>query len=342
MKKRTIFIFIIFLIVITVAVWWLRLHRPEGTATHAAATEQFSAGTNPQPGFEPGPAHQQTTTPGAATQIPENVRSYVQNKQADPEYDWKRPIDFYGRVLDESNAPVSGTTVEFKWNDLSANGTSSAQATTDANGDFSLRNKTGKRLYVQVRKEGYYSSRRSGVAFEYANPSDGLFTPDPANPVVFQLRHKGPGATLLTSQNGVKDHLGITLPIDGTPVKVNLLEKRPGNDGQLTLSQKKPTYQTWKQTSQWSFRMEISEGGFIEQNDEFPFQAPEDGYQPVVEYFFQRNQSDWQTDLKKDYYIRFGDPPRYGHLHLETSITMNGARLTYAINPAGSRNLEPK
>ena len=88
--------------------------------------------------------------------------------------------------------------------------------------------------------------------------------------------------------------------------------------------------------------MEIPDGGFVEEKDEFPFEAPESGYQPVMEFNFQQGQADWIENLKKDYYIKFGNPPRYGRLHFDTSISKEGVRLTYAINPNGSRNLEPK
>jgi hypothetical protein len=61
-----------------------------------------------------------------------------------------------------------------------------------------------------------------------------------------------------------------------------------------------------------------------------------------LEFNYQKDQPDWTEDLKKDYYIKFGNPPLYGRLHLETGISYGGATLTYGINPDGSRNLEPK
>ena len=48
---------------------------------------------------------------------------YVQNVRAHPAYDWKQPINFYGRVLDESNAPVANAHAHFEWNDISERGT---------------------------------------------------------------------------------------------------------------------------------------------------------------------------------------------------------------------------
>ena len=166
--------------------------------------------------------------------------------------------------------------------------------------------------------------------------------PDPVRPVIFHLRKRGPGTDLITSQRGIKDYLGVTVPLDGTPVQVDLLGVTAGQAGPLTISQTKPAYKEWKQATQWSFRMEMPDGGFVEQLEEFPFEAPENGYQRAVQFDFQQGQTNWTTRVSKDYYIVFGAPARYGRLHLETSIMMAGARLTYAINPSGSRYLEPR
>ena len=88
--------------------------------------------------------------------------------------------------------------------------------------------------------------------------------------------------------------------------------------------------------------MELTNGGFVEENDEFPFEAPEGGYRSVVDFHFEKGTVNWREDVKKSYYIKFGNPARYGWLHVDTSILMSGVPLTYAINPDGSRNLEPK
>lgn len=347
--RRSRYLFgILVLVAFLALVWWLRPRRlTEPQAERASPQEiQTSGGRATRPASESGqPGQRQSTAPKAPagdTSVSVDVQAYVQHKLADPEYDWKQPINFYGRVLEENGAPVPGAVVDFKWNDLSAEGSSATQTTSDADGSFSLLNKTGKRLYVQMHKDGYYTSRQGGIAFEYANPADGLFTPEANKPVVFRLRRKGPGADLLTSQFGMKDHLGVTAPLDGSPVRVDLLEGKTGQAGQLLIAQAKPSYETWKQATQWSFQMEIADGGFVEQNDEFPFEAPESGYQPVVQVDFQQGQTNWATQLSKDYYVKFGSPACYGRLRLETSIMMKGARLYYAINPDGSRNLEPQ
>ena len=244
-------------------------------------------------------------------------------------------------MVDENEAPVAGASVSFEWADKEGESQTSTTV-SDGLGLFSLTGIQGKSLSVRVSREGYSLTRSNQMTFLYADMTGrGTFTPDAANPVLFHMRKRGPGADLITSQYGVKDYLGVSAPLDGTSVQVDLLERKTGQ-GEMKISQTKPAYENWKQATEWAFHMEIPGGGFVECNDEFPFEAPETGYKPAVAFNFQAGETNWMTNLSKDYYIKFGNPARYGRLHLETSIMMSGARFTYAINPDGSRYLEPK
>ena len=48
----------------------------------------------------------------------------------------KIDIEFYGKVVDENNQPVSGATVKFSKVDLSEAGTTQLQTQSDINGLF--------------------------------------------------------------------------------------------------------------------------------------------------------------------------------------------------------------
>lgn len=270
------------------------------------------------------------------------IMEYLQKTKADPQYDGKQPINFYGRVVDESNNPIEGASISFSWRNLSPD-EHNVSATSDNNGFFSLTSQTGNRLEVTVSKKGYYSSGNARYsAYEYANPAIGLFKPDSNNPVVFHLRKKGVGVNLITSQHGIYPDLQIHIPRDGASIAVDLLQKKVSDSGQIQFAEMKPEFKDWKQATNWSFRMEIPAGGFVGENDEFQFAAPEEGYQSVVRFNFQQGQPNWTTDINTNYYIKFGNPPLYGHLHIQTGISYGGAILTYVINPDGSHNLEPK
>ncbi|MCU0772485.1 MAG: carboxypeptidase-like regulatory domain-containing protein [Verrucomicrobia bacterium] len=278
----------------------------------------------------------------AANPDPEYARYYLGQISRDITFDWKQPINFYGKVVDEDGVPLEGATASFEWTTLSATGTANAVRTSDAQGLFALEGETGKRLSIQVGKEGYYSPAFARLAsYEYASPFEGRFVPDPRRPVVFTLRKKGPGTELVTSQRGMKKYFAVALPLDDTPLQVDLLARQSGQ-GPLILRQTKPAYADWKQAESWSFRMEIPDGGFVEHKDEFPFEAPANGYQAVVRFELQKGQSNWTTKVKRDYYIRFGSPPRYGRLQVETDVSRDTVGLRYAINPDGSRYLESR
>jgi hypothetical protein len=250
---------------------------------------------------------------------------------------WKMPITFYGVVIDQNTNPVPDAQIHFAWTDLSPTRRSETNTQSDANGLFGLSGVTGRGLEVRVSKAGYYASRRGTTAFDYGDN----YQPD-GNPVLFLLHKHGTGADLITSRYGVTPDFPVSAPRDGTPVLVDLLHRKFGAEGQLEIKQVKPEYLDAKKATAWRFRMEIKDGGLLEHNDEFPFEAPQNGYQPVVDFDFKLGATNWTTMLSRHYYIAFGQPRRYGWLKVETRIGSGGATLEYAINPDGSRYLEPK
>jgi hypothetical protein len=255
---------------------------------------------------------------------------------------WQAPIEFYGKVVDENTNPVAGAQVTFHWAEVPTElGNRTSTTESDANGLFSLRGQRGPDLSVSISKEGYYVSHRGQWGFHYALASD-ILSPDPQNPVIFQVQKKGQGVELVTSANGMQTSLATLVPLNGAPVSVDLLQQKVGASGDLELSQIKPDRSHWQSATNWSFHMSIPAGGFIEEADAFPLTAPETGYQTTVDLNFVKGKPDWTTQLSKTYYITFGQTQKYGWLRVEANITQQTVFLTYAINPDGSRNLEPK
>jgi hypothetical protein len=251
---------------------------------------------------------------------------------------WRTPIEFYGMVIDEKTNPITGAHIDFDCNDLSPTGTSYYNTQSDVNGLFSIKGIRGLLLGVKVNKEGYYSYLRFGTNFFYASKNVN-FVPNPSAPVIFLLRKKGQGTELITSEHGMQLDVSVRIPKDNTPVLVDLLQKQASATGQLEISQIKPPFQT---ATNWSFRMSIPDGGLIENQDEFQFTAPETGYQSTVEYDFTKGETNWTTQVSKQFYIAFGQPRKYGWLRIESNLSQETIFLTYAINPDGSQNLEPK
>jgi len=252
---------------------------------------------------------------------------------------WQTPIEFYGKAVDENSNALAGAKVTFQWTEIPAeDGNRSTTTESDAEGLFSLQSQRGPSLEVWVAKEGYYAPHRGQWGFKYGPFGNPDFSPDPQNPVIFRLRKKGQGVELITSENGIRTSLAVRVPKDNTPVRVDFFQKKASASGQLEVSQDKPP---WREASEWSFRMSIQDGGLVENQDEFQFQAPDANYQPTAECHFTKGDANWTTQVVKNYYIMFGQPRKYGWLRIESNLAQETIFLTYAINPTGSRNLEP-
>jgi hypothetical protein len=345
MKNRHIFAGVLAVVLLTLLIKWsLRPKTPSPAEANAPDTTAEQLASGPTVTSSNAESENQIASRSAVQATVTNVPNLDGTEASQSIADmFAVPIDFYGEVIDESNNPVQGADIKFTWNKLGASNvieTGEASTRSDAGGLFSVEGKKSNGLNVEVKKSGYYTVGRGPFNFQYSQAHGGdIHHPDQRTPVIFHLRKKGVGVRLVTSNHGIRNDLSISAPTDGMPVHVDLLNRTKGQ-GSLEISQIKPDPKMWKQASQWSFQMSIPDGGFVEyQNEQFPYEAPETGYQTTVQFSFQKGQTNWTDGIAKDFYIRFSNPPLYGRLHVETAID-RGVSLTYAINPDGSRNLE--
>jgi hypothetical protein len=305
-------------------------------------------GSNPpeQSGKSGGPSETVDPKPTMASQTSQETNrlpttfDYVTETLKDPVYDWKQPINFYGKVVDENEQPVEGAAAHFKWTDLSANGTSEYQTVSDAAGLFAMENQKGKRLSVTVSKAGYYSAADARLAsFEYANPYDGKFTPDPNRPVILHLRKKGDTELLLTR------NVRFIVPHGETPSGFDPVRCKMSPDGPMLFALSAIATNEF-QATHLRLQIQIRGGGIQIAEGEFAFEAPEDGYQVTLEFGnAEVPLNQWPSELQCYFY--FGEPRRYGRLQFSRSVL--GGRvgvdrsllvLTCWINESSSRNLE--
>jgi hypothetical protein len=255
--------------------------------------------------------------------------------------EWRTPIEFYGIVLDESNNVIVDAKVNFDWNDLSPEGTSYAHTQSDANGHFSITGIAGKILAINVSKDGYYPYHPSGDYFEYGDKYT-RFIPNANKPVIFLLRKKGKGADLIK----INFPPGIgqiwQLHHNGTPVSLDLLK---GNQNVNSIGQLKLEF--WRDVSDknakkydWKLQMTMPDGGFVGTGEEFPFNAPESGYQPAITMDVLTNSPNWFGDLHTNYYFQLPNG-NYGRMEFDF-LPYNGVFTLHSyVNPSGSRDLEP-
>lgn len=334
------------LLVLVFLLFWNR-PKPESPATNATAVAPLPPVPNPTPLTPPIGTPSYEVPPGGAVDGLSDPRWEWWNRmeKIDPSFEWKMPINFYGRVVDQDDQPVSGAAIRFLWNDTSARGTSKAETTSDASGRFSLLNKKGKALSVKVSKDGYHTLEgSSGVGFEYAAFFEGNYhRPDPMNPVIFRLLKK------LDPQPLIARHVSEYLPL-GYDGEIYYYNVRTGS-----LSRQAPASDALKfnfersQSPQgkpfdWKWKVEVVKGGLLETKEEFAQLAPEEGYVISWEVSHTADAQPFRRSAQVRFFVRLAEDcyARVEILLSHPNLRSEGPNLTVNsfLNPSGSRNLE--
>jgi hypothetical protein len=207
---------------------------------------------------------------------------------------------------------------------------------TDDQGLFSITGKTGRGITIRVSKDGYYTPKQQQISFDYAGFWEANYhQPDPHHPVLFHLRKKQQGEVLSRGE------IHPMLPPNGAPVRFDLLNGgKVSPDGHLEIAAVTNTEKYPPRIFDWRATISVLGGGLIEHNSEFPFEAPEGGYQRSVEFDMPQNAPDWKRVIEKSYFIEFGSPPRYGRIQVRLNGGSQKASISYWVNPSGSRNVE--
>jgi hypothetical protein len=261
--------------------------------------------------------------------------------ERDRNFEWKMPISFYGKVIDQDNRPVEGAKVALQWTDMSANGTSERTIFTDSTGRFELTGVSGKNLGINhIYKEGYYAVNKGlQTGFEYAAFFEPSFhQPDVNKPVVFRLRKAGEIPNKLI----VRESL-IGLPANGVAQTIDLRTGGKGAIGNVAISLTRGEQKEGNRYD-WSIQIEGVQGsGLIESEDEFMFEAPEQGYLPKYSYKIDADSTNWSSEARKNYFVRSGNGDSYARLEIKFMPKYQknaAARIRFFVNPTGSRNLE--
>jgi len=255
--------------------------------------------------------------------------------------EWRTPIEFYGKVVDENTNPVANEDIHFVWTDLSPQGTTEKQTLSDENGLFLLRNVTGKALGVQVSKMGYYAYKTFPVGFFYAGENQN-FVPDAANPIIFRLKKKGTAERLIHLHAAMGGGKGFRIPRDGTPLEISLTTGKAVPVGQGDLRVECWTDDTGKRSGQkynWKCRITVPNGSILQSSNELDFEAPVGGYQPEDEIDMPANrEADWGDSAKRRYFLKLADG-NYARMSFE--MIAGGDHffeIESFLNPSGSRN----
>ena len=257
---------------------------------------------------------------------------YWKKREQERAFEWKTPIEFYGQVVDQNEEPIHDVEVSMNWTDISPKGTSAAVARTDNEGKFSITGIQGKNFGVRsLKKDGYVEAISSNRhSFEYAGFWEPTYhEPDPNKPVIFHMRKKGEPAPLVSKKGELVLAFGSPSPIPmpqtaegASPIRVTLFESDA-------------------RARKWRARVSVQNGGVLPALEEFPFQAPMDGYQPSLDLNEKSPHPPGWQDLDEGGCFYIKTPQGHGLLTLRQIRGKKTLRYEVLLNSNGGTNLEP-
>lgn len=259
--------------------------------------------------------------------------------KADPDFQWKMPIEFYGKVVDQFGEPVANATVVFGWTTVIGPIPDPGQRVlSGSDGRFELKGVQGKRLSIDILKEGYDRTHNSFGSFEYAAFfNDNFYVPDPNNPVIFHL-HK----TLEAEPLYVFSPYGY-ITQGGEPLILNVEKGKVTTQGDLAFSVTLGA-ETNRNGSDFIVTMQGLNGtGFVFSNEEFLSKAPESGYQNTFTITHKINVPNYKPEQVLRFYVRTGTG-KYASVGVKIKLWGDFSKADFEagihFNPSGSRNLE--
>ncbi len=260
-----------------------------------------------------------------------------------------QPIEFYGKAVDQYGKPVvdaevmGNVQVFYEHNEREEK----HPTKTDLNGDFHLGGFKGQNMGVSIQKPGYdqYVKPGANTYFIYSLmwKEEKRHKPDPNHPVIFPMwRQTGPEWLIQYHKNNY-------IPFDGSPAEIKLLTgEKVDHGGDLRVRVRgAPNAANLSTAFDWTTKIEMINGGFLECADQFPYFAPESGYKSVIDVNMPMTSTNWSSEFTGNFYVKLQDG-KYGRMNLKVSPIyglngippMGGFHFDIWLNPTGSRNLE--
>jgi hypothetical protein len=331
-------------VILTVA-YWLRPVKQTATpeqpqATARSTNKTVAANVNVANQGTPGVASSANSTPpvprpSAANNIGTLITKFVEGNNV--------PINFFGQIVDQDSNSLAGVDVKFGIQQLTAPDPASMELgskeisferITGPDGRFEINGMKGESLDLKsIYKDGYeVEPTKRGFG-----PADG----SSENPVIFKMWSTNIHEQLIRGQKSF--HI---IP-DGRPYFINLTDDTISESGQGDLK-------VWIQyTNQvvhgqlydWSAEIDVVNGGLLEEPlGSAMYQAPADGYVPAFQLQGQIKGGQRGEIGERLFYLLLKNGQEYGQMSIDLYAPFNEQvpgliRLSYAINPSGSRIL---
>ena len=246
------------------------------------------------------------------------------------------PINFYGKVVDESGHAVEGAQIRYS---VASSFVNPEQGTvegpvTDANGLFSITDKKGAGIFVMVTHENFHETPSAKGQFSYFENTAN--NPTAANPATFVLQKKI-GAEPLTRLKQTKP-----VPKNGTKVEIGIASENGRDLAVETWTSPKPQGAPGNAPFAWKLRVSVPNGGLVPYKDEYQFEAPEGEYVPAIEFVMPEAgvNGKWRDRFEQLYFVKLSDG-KYARIRFQ--MMAGGGHFAVVesyYNPSGSRNLE--
>ena len=254
--------------------------------------------------------------------------------KTDPMFRLKMPIKFYGVVRDQFSNPVEGAFVGISISGLDGSGEVLLKTTAD--GRFSVENRRGSELVVNVRKEGYMTRRSSmGCGFVFSDFFDVRFhEPDRNNPVVFELYR------LQSSEEMSHFSIKLDSKVYVATRYLDVETGQVGDAGDFNL-EVVPLGDTNIPHCNLGIRLKCAPGaGALVSGDEYLFSAPRSGYESEI-YIERGSVRDGTAALVTGLYVK-SRKGCFAAVSIRAYMIKGDVKVLVKIctNPSGSTNLE--
>ncbi|MFO1458851.1 MAG: carboxypeptidase-like regulatory domain-containing protein [Verrucomicrobiota bacterium] len=267
-----------------------------------------------------------------------STKEFVEQSTKDPNWEWKRPINFWGVVFDDKGEVLSNCTVRISWNTLSRRGTEWETVLSDSNGRFKLLGKSGKCLSVSVSKNGYRATADSNRNFEFANPGsiDFIKTVE-GKPISFHLQRSNPQASVRCFQ--LRTYIDL-------PERASLLDPFEVKFGGANAIK----FELLEAGGECRIRVSFPAGGLLSSKVDYPVLAPLEGYSNELEEITTHFEDGPCRPILGKFFFRLKNGLVYGFCSYQFDFLGNeaanphriaGVTMKYWLNSVGGRELEP-
>lgn len=247
-----------------------------------------------------------------------------------------KPINVYGKVIDQYGQPVVGAKVKggtLLYISIDSSGGQEFSTITDNQGRFSFTGLHGARFGFGLEKEGYEYDPKKYLGW-WDN-----YRPDANGPAVFTM-WKLKGAEPMVH---IEAHCG--LAVDGTATSFDLLTGKKTSDGDLAIRLvRNPVNIDRSKPFDWTLTLQINGGGLIPVETTYTNEAPAEGYKSSVTVSMHASEKNWSPSLVQTYFFKARNGQVYGRITANLMANYQPAPTHFEFevytNPSGSRNLE--